>query len=72
MVGSPQLVLSVGFVAMASPTAEVNGMLPPYFLVNSNSKIGFRSIRFVGEATALFHPSTPTKGSFIYRKTGKG
>jgi len=27
IVGSPQLVLSVGFEAMASPTAEMNGII---------------------------------------------
>jgi len=32
-------------------------------LDNSNSKIGFRSIHVVGEATALFPCSTPTTGS---------
>jgi hypothetical protein len=50
---SPQLVLSVGFEAMASPTAEMN----------SNSKIGLGSIGFVGEAAAHFLRSTSTKGT---------
>jgi hypothetical protein len=34
--------------------------------VNSNSKIGFRTIRFVGEAAALFLRSTRNKGLFHF------
>jgi len=60
----------VGFEAMASPTAEVYGIIPLDCFVDSNSKIWFCSIRFVGEAAALFLRSTPTKAlSFFGRPT---
>ena len=51
-----------GFEAMASPTFGIDN-----FSFLSNSKIGFHTIRFVGEATALFFDSTPTD-SFIFRE----
>jgi len=71
-------VLGVGFEAMTSPTAKSNGTYCScsrklrrfcyHCLDNSDSKIGFRSIHVVGEATALFLRSTPTTGSFIFRE----
>jgi hypothetical protein len=63
---SLQLVLSIGFEVGASPTAGVQT-----FHFFSNSKIGFRSIHFVGEAAALFLRSTPTTGSFIFHEDSK-
>jgi hypothetical protein len=43
-------VLSAGFEAMASQRLK----LMEFSAVDMNSKIGFRSIHVVGEATALF------------------
>jgi hypothetical protein len=56
----------MGFEVLASPTAGVQT-----FHFFSNSKIGFRSIHFVGEAAALFLRSTPTTGSFIFHEDSK-
>ncbi|HEY8660767.1 MAG TPA: hypothetical protein VIL78_17155 [Hanamia sp.] len=61
--------MSVGFEAMASPTVEVYGIIPLDCFVNSNLKIWFCSIRFVGEAAALFPRSTPKALSFFGRPT---
>jgi hypothetical protein len=47
-------VLSVGLDVMASPTSEVYGIIPHHSIINSNLKIRFCSIRFVGEAAAIF------------------
>jgi hypothetical protein len=76
--GSPQLVLSVRFEAMISPTTEFKIVTQSFFILHNelqtysqNSKIGFRSIHVVGEATALFPRSTPTTGSFIFRENSK-
>jgi len=73
--GSPQLVLSVRFEAMASPTAEFKIVTQSVFILHNelqtyrqNSKIGFRSIHVVGEAAALFPCSTPATGSFFFRE----
>jgi hypothetical protein len=51
----------MGFEVLASPTAGVQT-----FHFFSNSKIGFRSIHFVGEATALFLRSPPNNGLFHF------
>jgi hypothetical protein len=75
IVGSPQTVLSVGFEAVASPATEFKIVTQSFFILHNelqtysqNSKIRFRSIHVVGEATALFPCSTPTTGSFIFRE----
>jgi len=53
-------VLSAGFEAMASQRLK----LMEFSAVDMNSKIGFRSIHVVGEATALFpRPTTDSIAS---------
>jgi hypothetical protein len=79
IVGSLQLVSSVGFEAMASSTAEFKILTQSVIILHNelqtysqNSKIGFRSIHVVGEATALFLRSTQQYALSFFAKTSKG
>jgi hypothetical protein len=68
-------VLNAGFEARTSPTSEFKIASQSFFILHNelqtcsqNSKIAFRLIHVVGQATTLFPRSTPTTGSFIFRE----